>query len=75
MAVERTLSGLMVGAASPYAAFNWQVWRLTSIAFIPGAWLLFSLTYARSNAREFLHKWRYALALALLQEKFWGVAG
>jgi putative PEP-CTERM system histidine kinase len=66
LAVERSLSGLMAGAISPYGAFSWQVWRLTFVAFIPGTWLLFSLTYARSNAGEFLRKWRYALGLAFL---------
>jgi putative PEP-CTERM system histidine kinase len=66
LAVERTLSGLMAGAVSPLAAYNWQIWRLSALTLFPGLWLLFSLTYARGNAREFLRKWRYGLALAFL---------
>ena len=31
--------------------------------FIPVIWLGFSLTYSRSGYREFLHRWRVALAV------------
>jgi putative PEP-CTERM system histidine kinase len=44
----------------------WQKWRLFAAAFLPFLWLLFSLSYARGNAREFLSKWRLALAGALV---------
>ena len=40
--------------------------RLTTLSFLPGFWLLFSLTYARGNAREILKKWRLPLVLAFL---------
>jgi putative PEP-CTERM system histidine kinase len=36
------------------------------LALLPGPWLLFSLTYARGNAREFLAKWRLMLVAAFL---------
>ncbi|HEX2898190.1 MAG TPA: histidine kinase N-terminal 7TM domain-containing protein, partial [Bacteroidia bacterium] len=64
LALERCFSGLMGSAVSPNAAFQWQVWRLTVIGCIPGIWLLFSLGYARGNAREFLRKWLYPLGVA-----------
>jgi len=66
LAVERICSGLMATAISPYAMFQWQVWRLTALALIPGPWLLFSLGYARGNAREFLRQWRLVLGAAFL---------
>ncbi len=44
----------------------WQKWCLFSAAFLPFLWLLFSLSYARGNAREFLVKWRLPLAGALV---------
>jgi len=66
LAAERTFSGLLSGALSPLAAYNWQIWRLSTVAFIPGLWLLFSLTYARGNAPEFLRKWRYSLFLSTI---------
>jgi len=43
-----------------------QASRLAATAFLPAAWLLFSLTYARGNAREFLSKWRWTLATTFL---------
>jgi len=64
LAVERLLSGLMASASNPIAAQNWQIWELSASSITPGLWLLFSLTYARSNAREFLQKWRYGVGLA-----------
>ena len=66
LALERTFSGLMAGAPSPMSAYNWQLWRLTAVALIPGTWLLFSLGYARGNAREFLRRWRLVLGAAFL---------
>ncbi len=66
LAVERVCSGLMASAGSPYAMFQWQVWRLTAVAFIPGLWLLFSLGFARGNAREFIRQWRLVLGAAFL---------
>src|ERR1700676_2456866 len=36
---------------------SWQRWSLFASAFLPFTWLLFSLSYARGNAREFLVKW------------------
>ncbi len=66
LSVERTLSGLMAGAQSPPLIYNWQIWRLSAIALLPGLWLLFSLCYARGNAREFLRKWWYGLGLTFL---------
>lgn len=66
LATERTFSGLLAGAITPHAAYQWQLWRLTALSFLPGIWLAFSLTYARGNAREFLRKWRFALAASFL---------
>jgi putative PEP-CTERM system histidine kinase len=39
----------------------WQQWRLLTMSFLPGTWLLFSFSYARGNAREFLAKWRFVV--------------
>jgi len=43
-----------------------QKWCLSAAAFLPFFWLLFSLSYARGNAREFLSKWRLPLAGAFI---------
>ncbi len=46
--------------------FCWQNWRLLTMSFLPAIWLLFSLSYSRGNAREFLAKWRWVIAAAFL---------
>ncbi len=62
LAAERLFGGLMAGSVTPHAVYNWQMWRLTAVALLPGFWLVFSLTYARGNSREFLRKWRWVVA-------------
>ena len=66
LAAEALLSGLTASAAGPEGVIRWQQWRLVTLSLVPGTWLLFSLSYARGNAQEFLAKWRFALAGAFL---------
>jgi putative PEP-CTERM system histidine kinase len=54
------------GVQSPEEIIRWQQWRLVALSPLIGLWLLFSLSYARGNARDFLVKWRLPLAGALL---------
>lgn len=49
---------------SPEEITYWQKWRLTVMSFLPGIWLLFSLTYARGNFLDFLKKWKFTLMTA-----------
>src|SRR5881296_713641 len=58
LAAEDTLGGLTLEAASLEQAVLWQKLRLMVVAFIPGTWLVFSLSYSRGNYREFLRQWR-----------------
>jgi putative PEP-CTERM system histidine kinase len=51
-------------AVTAEQAASWQIWNAISSAFLPGFWLLFSLTYARGGYREFLVKWRLTLIVA-----------
>ncbi len=39
----------------------WHRIRWTLDAYVPGVWLLFSLSFARSNYRDFLRRWRWIL--------------
>ncbi len=39
----------------------WLRWRLAATSLLPPAWLLFSLTYARGNFREFVKRWRWPI--------------
>jgi putative PEP-CTERM system histidine kinase len=64
LAVENVLIGLTDGAVTPDRVIHWQIWRILSLSLLPGTWLLFSLSYARGNAVEFLAKWKLSLAAA-----------
>lgn len=66
LAGERLCSGLYAQAVVPERMLRWQVWQLTAGALGPGAWLLFSLTYARGNAREFIRRWLPVLGAGVL---------
>src|ERR1041385_2719814 len=65
LAIRETLLGLGAQAALPLAALRWQQlgWIVTTM--LPGSWLLFSLSFARSNYRDFLDKWTWAVVGAL----------
>ena len=66
LAMESIFNGLSLNAASVVEMVYWQNWELVGISFLPGIWLLFSLSYGRGNYREFLNRWRSALVLAFL---------
>jgi putative PEP-CTERM system histidine kinase len=63
---ESLFCWLSAGSGSPVEIFDWQQRRLFALAPLPGVWLVFSLTYARGNAREFLARWRVPIVLAFL---------
>jgi putative PEP-CTERM system histidine kinase len=65
-AVETFLGMKGAEAANPEEIVYWHELRLAVGGFIPGVWLLFSLSYARGNYREFLYRWRFPLAGAFL---------
>ncbi len=58
LAVEAVCDGLTADALTPEAMLSWQQWRLMALSLLPGLWLVFSLSYARGNARESLVRWR-----------------
>jgi putative PEP-CTERM system histidine kinase len=57
------------------AAARWQQWRMAVASFLPGVWLVFSLTYGRGNYREFLERWQLAVAVFLLGLPALGILG
>jgi len=58
---ETILCYLSMHAVLPGEAVRWFKWSLSAAAFIPGSWLLFSLSYARQNYDEFSRTWKWAL--------------
>ena len=63
---ESILSGLAAAASGWEEIAYWQNWKLLTMAFLPGIWLFFSLSYSRGNYREFLRKWRFPLIAAFV---------
>jgi putative PEP-CTERM system histidine kinase len=61
LTAELILSWLNVRAELPGEALRWCRWRLNATAFIPGSWLLFSLSYARENYAEFSKTWKWGI--------------
>jgi len=64
LVVESIFNGFSLNAASAKEMVYWQNWGLFSVSFLPGIWLLFSLSYGRGNYREFLKRWRSVLVSA-----------
>ena len=50
--------------AFPLEAVSWLTRESLVEAFLPVIWLCFSLTYSRTNYREFLNRWKLPLLLA-----------
>ncbi|MCX6952891.1 MAG: hypothetical protein NTV51_12115, partial [Verrucomicrobia bacterium] len=50
LAVDGALAGMSMGGVPPDVVSRWQQWRLLADSAIPGAWLLFSLSYSRDRS-------------------------
>jgi putative PEP-CTERM system histidine kinase len=74
LALRETLVGLGAQAALPLAARHWQQLGWMATTLLPGSWLLFSLTFGRSNASDFLRRWTWGIGGALVFPLFVVVA-
>lgn len=66
-AVENVFVAQITNSFDGVEIAHFQYWRLLALSLSPALWLLFSLTYARGNARESVKRWKFACA-------FFGVA-
>src|SRR5438128_1591584 len=66
LAVAEFCKLLAAGAALEARVVQWQSLRLGASGLGLAGWLLFSLTYARRDARRQLRPWLAALAVAFL---------
>ncbi len=72
LALEEVFIGLSAEAVLSSEVIRWQYLKVLATAFSLGSWLLFSLSFARTNYKEFLEKWKwialgvFALPLALV---------
>lgn len=62
LAIEAACSGLAANAMFLTDQLYWLNAKFAALSLLPGLWLVFSLTYARGNAREFLRRWRLFVA-------------
>lgn len=66
LAADAVFTGLLMGASTFGEVGRWLYLKILVSAFIPGVWLLFSLTYSRANYKEFLAKWRWVVLAFLV---------
>lgn len=66
LTLEAVFSGVSLQSDLPSEVLYWSRLRLIMTAFLPGAWLLFSLMYARANYKEILSRWRWIIISAFV---------
>jgi putative PEP-CTERM system histidine kinase len=66
IAIQSAIDGLNLIAIDPVRTQDLKFARVIVGALTPGAWIYFSLTYSRGNAREFLKRWRFVLIASLV---------
>ena len=67
LSLDAIFTGLSLRAAQTGDVLAWLTPAFIAKSFVPVLWLAFSLTYSRSNYREFVSRWKLPLAvLALL---------
>ncbi len=76
LGAEAVFTGLTLRSDTLADVLFWQTAAHIVQSFLPATWLLFSLVYARGNARKFLSRQRYMIAggfvaATLLSSLFW----
>jgi len=61
LVLEANFSGLSFQAGSAQEIIRYQRLGLAVAAFLPGCWLLFSVSFGQTNYWEILRKWRWGL--------------
>ena len=64
-ALEAGLTGFVFKTHSLDDFLFWQHIRFTASSVVPAVWLLFSVSFARSNFPEQISKWKWVLILSL----------
>jgi hypothetical protein len=63
--VHELFVGLGLLSTSPEEAIQWYRLQAMTGAVLPGPWLIFSLSFARANHRDYLRQWRWVIGLTL----------
>jgi putative PEP-CTERM system histidine kinase len=64
LALQQTCAGFAVSAMLPVDILWWERWGMVVSAVSPGLWLLFSLSFARTNYKEVIVRWRWVILTA-----------
>ncbi len=64
LALMEVFVGMGAQAVLPAEVVGWERLSFAAAAFIPGSWLLFSLSFARSNYKELVAGWRWRILAA-----------
>lgn len=64
VALVEMFTGWAIQSTQPGDILYWKFLSCVAWAFMPGTWLLFSLSFGRSNYRELLAPWGAAVGLA-----------
>ncbi|HAV64258.1 MAG TPA: PEP-CTERM system histidine kinase PrsK [Verrucomicrobiales bacterium] len=63
-AAESAINYTLLQQTAYPSQIRWREMRFVPLALLPVVWTAFSLTYSRSNYREYLQNWRWVLGLA-----------
>jgi putative PEP-CTERM system histidine kinase len=66
LALMEAFTGMGGQSLLPTEVVWWQRVSLGAAAFVPGCWLLFSLSFARSNYKELITRWRWLILTAFI---------
>jgi len=66
LALDAIFGTLTLAAKNYEQAIRWYQWRFVPLAFAPGVWLAFAVTYARGNYQQFWKRWLPAIAALLV---------
>jgi putative PEP-CTERM system histidine kinase len=66
LALESLFHGFATNAFYRQQSRAWNLASLAVMSFLPGIWLLFSLSFARGNYREFFRQWRWVIGAAFV---------
>jgi putative PEP-CTERM system histidine kinase len=61
LSAQELFNFLSLRNLSPLNIDQWQRIRFIAISFLPCAWLFFSLSFSRSNYKEYVSRWRWVL--------------
>lgn len=58
LGVEALISAFCYQASFSKEIIYWQYVKAIVVSFVPGSWLVFSMSFGRPNYREYINKWK-----------------